>query len=197
MVRVEGKRLPPVTDHVYLALNKPRGVVSTMSDPQGRRTLSDLVADRPECSPGPTQMYVPRISGWRNALALPERWQAPSFPIGGNDVMALGELKGPEIGEVLKQLERDWIESGFALDRDQLLAKASALIAASTLVHDDPDQADQGRGESERERHDRDLEHDVAAAHRSGGRAHLAPQELAKARVALAPARVLQCHNSP
>ena len=48
VVRVEGKRLPPVTDHVYLALNKPRGVVSTMSDPQGRRTLSDLVADRPE-----------------------------------------------------------------------------------------------------------------------------------------------------
>ncbi len=44
--------------------------------------------------------------------------------------MALGEIKGPEIGELLKGLERDWIESGFALDRDQLLAKANALIAA-------------------------------------------------------------------
>jgi 23S rRNA pseudouridine2605 synthase len=43
VIRVEGKRLPPVSDHVYLALNKPRGVVSTMSDPQGRRTLGDLV----------------------------------------------------------------------------------------------------------------------------------------------------------
>ena len=29
-------------------LNKPRGVVSTMSDPEGRRTLADFVADRPE-----------------------------------------------------------------------------------------------------------------------------------------------------
>jgi 23S rRNA pseudouridine2605 synthase len=29
-------------------LYKPRGVVSTMSDPEGRRTLSDFVADRPE-----------------------------------------------------------------------------------------------------------------------------------------------------
>ncbi len=48
VVRVDGKRLPPVSPHVYLALNKPRGVVSTMSDPEGRRTLSDLVADRPE-----------------------------------------------------------------------------------------------------------------------------------------------------
>ena len=48
VVRVSGKRLPPVSEHVYLVLNKPRGVVSTMADPQGRRTLADFVADRPE-----------------------------------------------------------------------------------------------------------------------------------------------------
>ena len=48
VIRVDGKRLPPISPHVYLALNKPRGVVSTMSDPEGRRTLSDVVADRPE-----------------------------------------------------------------------------------------------------------------------------------------------------
>ena len=48
VIRVEGKRLPPVSPNVYLALFKPRGVVSTMSDPEGRRTLSDFVADRPE-----------------------------------------------------------------------------------------------------------------------------------------------------
>lgn len=48
VIRVDGLRLPPVSAHVYLVLNKPRGVVSTMSDPEGRRTLSDFVADRPE-----------------------------------------------------------------------------------------------------------------------------------------------------
>lgn len=48
VVRVSGKRLPPVSPHVYLVLNKPRGVVSTMSDPEGRPTLSEYVADRPE-----------------------------------------------------------------------------------------------------------------------------------------------------
>lgn len=48
VVRVEGHRLPPMSPHVYLVLNKPRGVVSTMSDPEGRRTLGDVVADRPE-----------------------------------------------------------------------------------------------------------------------------------------------------
>jgi 23S rRNA pseudouridine2605 synthase len=48
VIRVDGVRLPPVSPHVYLALNKPTGVVSTMSDPEGRPTLTDFVADRPE-----------------------------------------------------------------------------------------------------------------------------------------------------
>jgi 23S rRNA pseudouridine2605 synthase len=48
VVRVDGERLPPISGHVYLALNKPRGVVSTMSDPQGRPTLADTIGDRAE-----------------------------------------------------------------------------------------------------------------------------------------------------
>jgi 23S rRNA pseudouridine2605 synthase len=48
VIRVSGRRLPPASPHVYLVLYKPTGVVSTMSDPQGRPTISDLVADRPE-----------------------------------------------------------------------------------------------------------------------------------------------------
>ena len=47
VIRVSGKRLPPPSEHVYLVLNKPRGVVSTMSDPQGRPTLSDFVLKMP------------------------------------------------------------------------------------------------------------------------------------------------------
>ena len=35
VIKVSGHRLPPMSDHVYLVLNKPRGVVSTMSDPEG------------------------------------------------------------------------------------------------------------------------------------------------------------------
>ena len=71
----------------------------------------------------------PDDRAWRLALRLPDRWQAPLFPLGGHDLMALGQIKGPEIGAVLKRLEQDWIERGFGLDREQLLARARALIA--------------------------------------------------------------------
>lgn len=42
-IRVDGARIPPPRRHLYLVLNKPRGVVSTMDDPEGRPTLSDYL----------------------------------------------------------------------------------------------------------------------------------------------------------
>jgi poly(A) polymerase len=72
----------------------------------------------------------PGDAAWHKALALPERWRAPSFPIGGNDIMALGALEGPEIGELLKVLEQDWIDSGFSLGRDELLDRARTRITS-------------------------------------------------------------------
>ncbi|MFG1876956.1 pseudouridine synthase [Sphaerisporangium sp. NPDC049003] len=48
IIHVDGKRIPTAPDLVYFAINKPIGVVSTMSDPEGRPALSDYVADRTE-----------------------------------------------------------------------------------------------------------------------------------------------------
>lgn len=48
VVRVDGKRLPPPSEHVYLVLNKPRGIVSSMADENGRPDLSTIVAHRTE-----------------------------------------------------------------------------------------------------------------------------------------------------
>jgi 23S rRNA pseudouridine2605 synthase len=42
-IKVAGKLLRPATEHVYLALNKPPEVVATMSDPEGRRSLRELL----------------------------------------------------------------------------------------------------------------------------------------------------------
>ena len=69
----------------------------------------------------------PNDPSWREALSLPERWQVPSFPLRGTDIMALGDLKGPEIGDILRRLEQDWIAAGFTEDREQLLAKEKQL----------------------------------------------------------------------
>jgi 23S rRNA pseudouridine2605 synthase len=45
-VEVDGRRVapPPAAEPVWLMLNKPRGVVTTTSDPEGRPTVMDLVA---------------------------------------------------------------------------------------------------------------------------------------------------------
>lgn len=48
VVRVDGSRIPPPRRHLYLVLNKPRGVVSTMDDPEGRPTLTDYLAGQRE-----------------------------------------------------------------------------------------------------------------------------------------------------
>ena len=45
-VTVDGRAVTLAQDRVYLALHKPAGVVTTMSDPQGRTTVADLVPVR-------------------------------------------------------------------------------------------------------------------------------------------------------
>ncbi len=43
-IKVDGKRVQTqAAEQVYLLLNKPRGVMSTAADPEGRRTVLDLV----------------------------------------------------------------------------------------------------------------------------------------------------------
>ncbi|HXO04772.1 MAG TPA: S4 domain-containing protein [Candidatus Sulfotelmatobacter sp.] len=42
-IKVNGRLLRPEKERIYLLLNKPPEIVSTMSDPEGRRALSDLL----------------------------------------------------------------------------------------------------------------------------------------------------------
>jgi 23S rRNA pseudouridine2605 synthase len=48
VVHVDGTRVTTRTDLVYLALNKERGVLSTMSDDQGRPHIGQMLEDRSE-----------------------------------------------------------------------------------------------------------------------------------------------------
>ncbi|MGN6721315.1 MAG: pseudouridine synthase [Marmoricola sp.] len=103
VIRVDGRRLPPVSDHVYLVLNKPRGVVSTMSDPQGRRNLGDVVADRPE-----RLFHVGRLDTDTSGLILltndgdfAQRLAHPSFEI---DKTYVAEVEGVVTKATLRRL---------------------------------------------------------------------------------------------
>jgi 23S rRNA pseudouridine2605 synthase len=40
VIRVDGKRIPAPSDNAYVLLNKPRGIVTSMADEQGRPDLS-------------------------------------------------------------------------------------------------------------------------------------------------------------
>lgn len=63
-IRVDGGRLRTATEHTYILLNKPRGYLSSMEDPQGRKSLGDLVNV-------PVRLYpVGRLDGSSEGLIL-------------------------------------------------------------------------------------------------------------------------------
>jgi len=45
-ILVDGKRVKLPAKHIYFLLNKPRGCVTSRSDPQGRQTVLDLIPPR-------------------------------------------------------------------------------------------------------------------------------------------------------
>ncbi|TGQ33261.1 MULTISPECIES: CCA tRNA nucleotidyltransferase [unclassified Mesorhizobium] len=66
--------------------------------------------------------------GFSRLLAFALKWEKPVFPIKGADLARLGASPGPKLGAVLKNLEREWIESGFTLDRDALITRAAEML---------------------------------------------------------------------
>lgn len=51
VITVDGERIHTNTNLVYLLLNKPQGVVTTVTDPQGRPTVMDLIPVSPRVYP--------------------------------------------------------------------------------------------------------------------------------------------------
>ncbi len=47
------------------------------------------------------------------ALDVIQNWDIPTFPVSGDDLMAKGVPRGPELGEELRRLEDEWVEGGF------------------------------------------------------------------------------------
>jgi len=68
--------------------------------------------------------------GFSRLLAFAAKWEKPLFPLKGADLTRLGASPGPKLGAILKNLEREWIEAGFAPDRGMLLERAAKALEA-------------------------------------------------------------------
>jgi 23S rRNA pseudouridine2605 synthase len=113
VIRVSGRRLPPASPHAYLVLNKPRGVVSTMSDPEGRRTLTDVLQERaPEYG---RLFHVGRLDTDTSGLLLltndgdfAHRMAHPSYEVDKTYVAEVeGDLKKPVVEQLLAGVTLD------------------------------------------------------------------------------------------
>ena len=63
----------------------------------------------------------------RARLEFAEKWEIPTFPLRGRDILNLGVPDGPAVGDILRRLETDWMDGGFALSREVLLERAGDL----------------------------------------------------------------------
>jgi 23S rRNA pseudouridine2605 synthase len=107
-VHVDGMRLQLDESRVYLAFNKPAGVVSTMKDESGRPSLADFVGDRKE-----RLFHVGRLDSDTEGLILltndgelAHRLQHPSY---GVLKTYLAEIDGPVARDVGRRL-REGVE---------------------------------------------------------------------------------------
>ena len=116
----------PDTSEAVFARQLYSGKVQGMTD----RLRLALAGARAKAIEDSTAMMA--AGGYGRLLKFAEQWQRPVFPVGGEDLKRLGVAAGPAMGVALKALETAWIESGFALSREDLLARQSGGSSAPT-----------------------------------------------------------------
>ncbi len=124
-VAVDGSRIPTSPNLIYLALHKPRGMVSTMSDPQGRPCVGDLVGDRRD-----RLFHVGRLDADTEGLLLltndGELANRLAHPRYGVPKTYLAEVRGPVARDVGRRLR-----AGIELE-DGPVAVSSFRLVSST-----------------------------------------------------------------
>ncbi|HEX5967811.1 MAG TPA: pseudouridine synthase [Intrasporangium sp.] len=127
VIRVSGRRLPPVSPHAYLVLNKPRGVVSTMSDPEGRRNLTDVIEEK--AAEHGRLFHVGRLDTDTSGLLLltndgdfAHRMAHPSYEVDKTYVAEVeGDVKRSTIASLLEGVTLD--DGPVAVARARIVAR--------------------------------------------------------------------------
>ncbi len=85
-----------------------------------------LSSARADMSAGEVSMQ--KIAKLSTLLTRAEKFNKPSFPLSGADVLAAGLPAGPQVGEVLSELEAAWVDGNFAADRETLLSRLATKL---------------------------------------------------------------------
>ena len=72
---------------------------------------------------------------WKDLAALPERWQAPAFPLKAADFIARGIARGPALGHVIALAEDAWLARDFPLAPEAITAIADETVARFSADH--------------------------------------------------------------
>ena len=137
VIRVDGRRIPVRQDLVYLALNKPAGVLSTMSDPHGRRTIAEFVGDRPE-----RFFHVGRLDFDTEGLLLltndGELAHRLAHPRYGVLKTYLAEVTGPVRRDLGRRLQTGVaLEDGVVtVDRFRVVERAGLRVLVQLTLHE-------------------------------------------------------------
>ena len=133
VVHVDGSRIVLNEDMVYLALNKPRGLLSSMSDDLGRPSVGDLIVERGIMAehftgePRNRLFHVGRLDAETEGLLLlmndgdlGHRLMHPSY-----------EVEKTYVAEVMGQVPRDLgkrLRSGVDLEDGPVVADSFKLV---------------------------------------------------------------------
>jgi 23S rRNA pseudouridine2605 synthase len=137
VVRVDGMRIATAPGRTYLALNKPRGVLSAMSDSRGRPTLADFVGNRAD-----RLFHVGRLDADTEGLILltndgelAHRLSHPSF---GVLKTYLAEVPGPVPRGLGKKLRAGLeLEDGFVrVDSFRLVDTTGGRALVEVVLHE-------------------------------------------------------------
>jgi 23S rRNA pseudouridine2605 synthase len=137
VIRVDGLRVTVPTGTVHLSLNKPKGMVTTMTDPDGRPTVGELVEGRRE-----RLFHVGRLDADTEGLLLltndgelAHRLTHPSYVI---PKTYLAEVPGPMARDVGRRL-RDGVEldDGIArVDAFRLVDSSAGRVLVEIVLHE-------------------------------------------------------------
>ncbi|HEV7208631.1 MAG TPA: pseudouridine synthase [Mycobacteriales bacterium] len=136
-LRVDGDRVVSATGRLYLALNKPAGMVSTMDDELGRQSLADVRIMR-----GARLFHVGRLDADTEGLLLltndgdlAHRLMHPSFEVSKT---YLAEVNGPVSGVTRRQLrEGVLLDDGMAsVDAVRVVDSAPGRALLEIRLHE-------------------------------------------------------------